>query len=296
MSRLTSAQVIGLGEYLNPDFDPTSLTVSQLLGVLGFHNINFPSPYTKPRLVQLFNDEIKAKSAKFKKERLKKENSLASDEGITDGLTGHPIGGRKAPLVRRSSRRLSRVPSQEQETSPVRPDPPKRRRSSAQPNLGGPSRKAAPIQPALFEESEPEEDGLPVRKIGRSKKTSEAAGSQARRVSQPVCGRVFVIFSFSHATKLSRPQKTVAGRITISFNLVLSHLLPCAHPLSDQNQYAKIPFHEDHASPCQRLRNSSHLRLLDHLMSRCRRTHDYPHRSRGSNHNFHPVCPERLAL
>lgn len=49
---------------------------------------------------------------------------------------------------------------------------PKRRRSSAQPNLGGPSRtKAAPFQPALAEESEPEEDELPIRKIGRSKKT-----------------------------------------------------------------------------------------------------------------------------
>jgi hypothetical protein len=100
MSRLTSAQIIGLGEYLNPDFDPASLTVSQLLGVLGFHNINYPSPYTKPRLVQLFNEEIKAKSTKLKKERLKKENSHASDEGITDGLTGRPIGTRK---VRRRS-------------------------------------------------------------------------------------------------------------------------------------------------------------------------------------------------
>jgi len=209
MSRLTSAQVIGLGEYLNPDFDPTSLTVSQLLGVLGFHNINFPSPYTKPRLVQLFNDEIKAKSAKFKKERLKKENSLASDEGITDGLTGHPIGGRKVgrrsdlPLYLIISYIFSGSTSEEVVQTPLSctisgtgdlTSPsgsrtyselycsvpltivhtiiqPKRRRSSAQPNLGGPSRKAAPIQPALFEESEPEEDGLPVRKIGRSKKT-----------------------------------------------------------------------------------------------------------------------------
>lgn len=95
MSKLTAAQIIGLGEYLNPDFDPTSLTVSQLLGVLGFHNIRYPSPYTKPKLVQLFNDEIRPKSSKFKKERLKHEASLASDDGITDGLTGKPIRGQK---------------------------------------------------------------------------------------------------------------------------------------------------------------------------------------------------------
>jgi hypothetical protein len=95
MSRLTSAQVISLGEYLEPDFNPASLTVSQLLGVLGYHNIPYPTPYSKPKLVQLFNDEIKARSTKFKKERLKKVNSLPSDDGITDGVTGKPLNGGK---------------------------------------------------------------------------------------------------------------------------------------------------------------------------------------------------------
>jgi hypothetical protein len=90
-SRLTSAQIIALGEYLQPDFDPTSLTVSQLLGVLGYHNIAYPTPYSKARLVQLFHREIKAKAAQLSKERLKKTNSIASDDGITDGLTGEPI-------------------------------------------------------------------------------------------------------------------------------------------------------------------------------------------------------------
>jgi hypothetical protein len=93
MSRLTTAQVISLGEYLEPDFDPASLTNPQLLGILGYHNINYPTPYTKPKLVQVFNDEIKAKAGKFKKERLKQENSLASDEGIIDGHSGQPLNG-----------------------------------------------------------------------------------------------------------------------------------------------------------------------------------------------------------
>lgn len=92
MSRsLTSAQIIALGEYLEPDFEASSLTVSQLLGIFGYHNIKYPAPYTKPKLVQLFNDEIKPKSKKFKKERLKKENSVASDDGIRDGVTGRYI-------------------------------------------------------------------------------------------------------------------------------------------------------------------------------------------------------------
>jgi hypothetical protein len=80
-----------LGEYLQSDFDPTSLTVSQLLGVLGYHNVAYPTPYSKSKLVQLFQREIKAKAAELGKERLKKTNSIPSDDGITDGLTGELI-------------------------------------------------------------------------------------------------------------------------------------------------------------------------------------------------------------
>lgn len=91
MSRLTSAQVIALGEYLEPTFDPASLTVSQLLGILGYHNVNYPTPYSKPKLAMIFNQEIKAKAAQLKRERVKKENSIASDDGILDGATGQPL-------------------------------------------------------------------------------------------------------------------------------------------------------------------------------------------------------------
>ena len=131
MSRMTAAQVISLGEYLNTDFDPTSLTVSQLLGVLNYHNINYPTPYSKPKLIQLFNDELKSKATKWRKERIKKENSIASDEGIIDGATGEPIrkvvnfescwyfpNAMQEPIPRRSSRRLSRMPVEEDKPAP----------------------------------------------------------------------------------------------------------------------------------------------------------------------------------
>ena len=91
MSRLTTAQIIELGDYLKPDFDPSSLTVSQLLGVFGYHNVMYPAPYTKSKLVQLFNDQIKSKATQLKKERLSRQNSQASDDGIMDGLTGRPL-------------------------------------------------------------------------------------------------------------------------------------------------------------------------------------------------------------
>ncbi|KAF9053636.1 hypothetical protein BDZ89DRAFT_1098171 [Hymenopellis radicata] len=182
MSKLTATQVIAQGSYLEPDFEPSSLTVSQLLGVLSHHAVKYPTPYSKPKLVQVFNDEIKANSAKLKRQRLKHESSIASDDGITDGVTGKPISVDSRPAAaRRTSRRLSRAPAQDSEPEP-HPDPPKRRRSSAQPTFGAPS-KPINTQPTLAEESEPEEEDLPVRKVVKTKKNASTAGASSRRVS-----------------------------------------------------------------------------------------------------------------
>ncbi|KAF8654062.1 hypothetical protein AX16_003596 [Volvariella volvacea WC 439] len=190
MSRLTAAQVITRGEYLEADFDSASLTVSQLLGVLNYHNIRYPTPYSKAKLVQLFNDEIKSRTAQLKKERSKRENSNPSDDGITDGVTGQPIAAtRKSTAPRRSTRRSSRLHAvQDEDSEPISPappaEPPKRRRSSAQPNLGGPRpSQIVPTESPLAEESEPEE--VPPRKFGKSKKNADIANSHARKVSNP---------------------------------------------------------------------------------------------------------------
>ncbi|TFY75455.1 hypothetical protein EWM64_g8556, partial [Hericium alpestre] len=175
MSRsMTAAQVIALGEYLEPDFDPATLTVSQLLGVFGFHNIKYPTPYTKPKLIQLFHAEVRPKAAKFKKERLEKEQSIASEEGIKDGVTGRLLTEDKPCAGLHDG--VHELPRK----NPLwhQPNP-----SSAQPTLGGPStRSTQPAEPALMEESEPEE--VVVRKVSRGKKTTEGAGSRARRASQ----------------------------------------------------------------------------------------------------------------
>jgi hypothetical protein len=102
MSRgLTAAQIVAAGDYLTADFDPGSLTVNQLLGVFGYHNITFPGNYTKPKLVDLFNDSIKANATKLRRERVNKANSIASDEGITNGHTGELLR-QKVRLSRRA--------------------------------------------------------------------------------------------------------------------------------------------------------------------------------------------------
>ncbi|KAH8099474.1 Man1-Src1p-C-terminal domain-containing protein [Cristinia sonorae] len=184
-TKLTTAEIVAQGKYLEPDFEPSSLTVAQLLGVFGYHNVNYPTTYTKPKLVQLFNDEIKPRGKKLQKERLSRQNSQASQDGITDGHTGKPLNDTSSDApVRRSSRRVSRPSSREPSLVVPTVEPPKRRRSSAEPSLGGPSRRRAtkPIEPTLAEESEPEE--VVVRKVSRSKKSSADAGTQARKLAQ----------------------------------------------------------------------------------------------------------------
>lgn len=92
MSRsLTTSQIIELGDYLKPDFDPQSLTIPQLLGIFGFHGVMYPTPHTKAKLVAVFNEQIKSRAEQYKQERLARQNSQASDEGVTDGLTGRPL-------------------------------------------------------------------------------------------------------------------------------------------------------------------------------------------------------------
>lgn len=120
MSRLTSAQVISLGDYLEPDFEPSSLTVSQLLGVLGYHNVVYPSPYSKPKLIALFNTEIKPNASKFRKQRIKADASIASDDGITDGHTGEPL--RKVRVSDLAATRDPHVCAQSRLWSAAHPD------------------------------------------------------------------------------------------------------------------------------------------------------------------------------
>ncbi|KAJ7602055.1 hypothetical protein DFH06DRAFT_1351740 [Mycena polygramma] len=96
-SRLTSTQIIEQGNYLNPGFNPSSLTVAQLIGVLTYHEIRYPSPYTKSRLIDVFNAELKAKASIFRKERMEAASVPASGRGIIDGLTGEAISIRQKP-------------------------------------------------------------------------------------------------------------------------------------------------------------------------------------------------------
>ncbi|KAF8707344.1 hypothetical protein AX14_013593 [Amanita brunnescens Koide BX004] len=87
-SRRTTSQIISLGQYLDADFDPTSLTVPQILGILLYHKVKYPTRYSKKELVHIFNSKIKPRLAVFKNERITQENVTSSNDGVEDGLTG----------------------------------------------------------------------------------------------------------------------------------------------------------------------------------------------------------------
>jgi hypothetical protein len=88
---VTLTQIIELGDYLKPTFDPKALTVPQLLGLMTYHNILYPSPYSKTKLIALFNNELKVKASVLQQERLDAESMAPSVEGIIDGHTGGPV-------------------------------------------------------------------------------------------------------------------------------------------------------------------------------------------------------------
>lgn len=68
-------------DYLEPGFDPNSLTVPKLRNVLVTHDVTYPSNAKKPQLVQLFNEEVvpQAKKLLSARRRLK-----PSARGIVD--------------------------------------------------------------------------------------------------------------------------------------------------------------------------------------------------------------------
>jgi hypothetical protein len=88
---LTTTQVLQNGDYLSRDFDPSSLTVPQLLGILTYHNIRCAMPYRKGTLIEVFKGLITTQSAALKAEHQKQQDSMPSVDGITDGFTGKLI-------------------------------------------------------------------------------------------------------------------------------------------------------------------------------------------------------------
>ncbi|KAJ3545126.1 hypothetical protein NMY22_g2560 [Coprinellus aureogranulatus] len=90
----TSTEIIDIGRYLEATFDPATLTISQLLGVLAYHEVQYPTPYSKTKLVEAFNRGIKSNRAALKAERSLLRQCVAKGDDIIDGKTGKSLGWR----------------------------------------------------------------------------------------------------------------------------------------------------------------------------------------------------------
>ncbi|CAE6525222.1 unnamed protein product [Rhizoctonia solani] len=186
MSRLSASEVINRGDYLKPDFEPSTLTIPHLLSVLTYHGIKYPSPHTKGKLIEVFNNELKPRSTELLRERQAREHKKPSSDGIFDGHTGQAIQPPEPVPLRRSTRRSSRQPSEPvPEPAPVT----RRRRSSAEPTTTRSSSRnlhQAPAEPILVEESEQEEQAEledEPRGSSRAKRPSLRARRQSAGLS-----------------------------------------------------------------------------------------------------------------
>ncbi|TEB38601.1 hypothetical protein FA13DRAFT_1784919 [Coprinellus micaceus] len=123
MPNLSATEIVDLGEYLSHSFNPMMLTIPQLLGILGHHGIAFPSPYSKPKLVRAFIDNIQANSDALTQERLKLKHVPPSNEGIVDVRAGgrshrRSIGKKDPSDMPRAGNAASRPQLKRGETGP----------------------------------------------------------------------------------------------------------------------------------------------------------------------------------
>ena len=80
---LSTTNLLDTGEYLDEGFDPNSLTVPILRGILFHHDITLPDRIRKTELVKLFRHEITANFSGLKDEWFQRKNAPPCDDGIT---------------------------------------------------------------------------------------------------------------------------------------------------------------------------------------------------------------------
>lgn len=62
-------------EYLEPEFDPSALTVPRLRSILVAHDVNYPSPAKKGQLIDLFNEHVFPQARKIRSASLRVKRS-----------------------------------------------------------------------------------------------------------------------------------------------------------------------------------------------------------------------------
>lgn len=158
-------------EYLEPGFDPATLTMPRLRSILVAHGVNYPASSKKGQLVDIFNHEVlpqarrlRAANARVKRtsrgiEDIASQTSTADDE---DDIPDPP----RSVARSRSSRRSTRARTEE--VPEVAPTPRAARLSTAPPHSATPRRVSTKHARAV----EPVDDPEPEPKRPASRKSA----------------------------------------------------------------------------------------------------------------------------
>ncbi|KAI0013441.1 Man1-Src1p-C-terminal domain-containing protein [Xylariaceae sp. FL0662B] len=131
-------------DYLDPGFDPKTLTIPRLRSILVYHNIPYSSSAKKAQLVDIFNQEVVPQSKKILAARARAKRS---SKGIVDAdsqssnpfdeheeLPPPAASTRRSRSPRKASRIKSEEPDYKQPMPPSLPSPSKRKsRASSRP-------------------------------------------------------------------------------------------------------------------------------------------------------------------
>lgn len=123
--------------YLEPDFDPSTLTVPRLRSILVAHNINYPSSAKKQQLIEIFNESVASQARKIRNANARVKRTSVGIEDISTGRRGTGAGDEEddippTPATGRSTRRTTRARTEE--ALDVNPTPRGTRHSTAPPD------------------------------------------------------------------------------------------------------------------------------------------------------------------
>lgn len=127
-------------EYLEPDWDPNSVTIPRLRAILVAHNISYPASAKKAALIEIFNTSVLPQARKIRAQNARVKRTSRGIEDISTGRRG--TGARDAdddesdaaptPASVRSTRRSTRSRTEEPLEVPE-PTPRSIRHSTAPP-------------------------------------------------------------------------------------------------------------------------------------------------------------------
>ena len=147
--------------HLEPDFDPSSLTIPRLRSILVAHGVDYPASSKKAQLVDIFNENVlpqarrlRAANARVRRTSRGIENIPSQNSTTTDDEEDEEDVPEPPRSVARSSRRTTRARTEE--TLEAEPTPRRPRQSTAPPQGVTPRRVSAKHALAMETVEEPE--------------------------------------------------------------------------------------------------------------------------------------------